>query len=95
MRGCNKKKKEKIRIRTKSFIKSFLTGYPDESAKRYSICKADGTTARACLRLCCKMFGISEKNRTFSRQQLDILAERLCKCDKDASDSMLDTAPYI
>ena len=36
-----------------------------------------------------------KKNRTFSRQQLDILAERLCKCDKDASDSMLDTAPYI
>ena len=52
-----------------------------------------GGTARACLRLCNKLFGLPENNRIFTNQQLYGLGERLCKCDKDASDLILRYAP--
>ena len=52
-----------------------------------------GGTARACLRLCSKLFGLPENNRSFTHQQLDALAARLCQCDKDASDLILRYAP--
>lgn len=40
-----------------------------------------------------KLFGLPENNRTFTHQQLDALAARLCQCDKDASDLILRYAP--
>ncbi len=52
-----------------------------------------GGTARACLRLCGRLFGLPEESRVFTRRQLDDLAERLCRCDKDASDLILRYAP--
>ena len=52
-----------------------------------------GGTARACLRLCGRLFGLPEESRTFTRRQLDALAERLCLCDKNASDLILRYAP--
>lgn len=52
-----------------------------------------GGTARASLRLCRKLFGLSEDNRTFTREQLDSLAGWLCKSDKDAADLILRHEP--
>ena len=52
-----------------------------------------GGTARACLRLCSKLFGLPGDARTFTRQQLNALAEQLYRCDKEASDLILRYAP--
>lgn len=52
-----------------------------------------GGTARACLRLSRKLFGMPEDQRTFSREQLDALAKQLCKCDQDTADLILRYEP--
>ena len=52
-----------------------------------------GGTARACLRLCGKLFGLPEEGRIFTCQQLNALSERLCRCDKDAANLILRYAP--
>lgn len=52
-----------------------------------------GGTARASLRLCRKLFGLSDDGRTFTREQLDALAKQLCECDKDAADLILRYEP--
>ena len=52
-----------------------------------------GGTARASLRLCRKLFGLPENQRTFTREQLDTLAKQLCKSDKDATDLILRYEP--
>ena len=52
-----------------------------------------GGTARACLRLSRKLFGLPENQRTFTRAQLDNLAKQLCKCDKNAADLILRYEP--
>lgn len=52
-----------------------------------------GGTARACLRLCRKLFGLPNGCRTFTRTQLDQLAKRLLKSDKEASDLILRYEP--
>ena len=52
-----------------------------------------GGTARAALRLCRKLFGLPENQRTFTREQLDSLAKQLCKSDKDAADLILRYEP--
>ena len=52
-----------------------------------------GGTARATLRLCRKLFGLQDDQRTFSREQLDALTKQLCKGDKDAADLILRYEP--
>ena len=52
-----------------------------------------GGTARACLRLCRKLFGLGEDCRTFTRAQLDALAKQLCKSDKETADLILRYEP--
>lgn len=52
-----------------------------------------GGTARASLRQCRKLFGLSDDCRTFTREQLDALAKQLCKCDKEAADLILRYEP--
>ena len=52
-----------------------------------------GGTARSSLRLCRKLFGLPEDQRTFTRAQLDVLAKQLCKGDKDAADLILRYEP--
>ena len=52
-----------------------------------------GGTARASLRLCRRLFGLSEDCRTLTRGQLDALAKRLCRSDQDAADLILRYEP--
>ncbi len=52
-----------------------------------------GGTARAALRLCGKLFGLSDGCRTFTRDQLDQLAKRLQGSDREAADLILRYAP--
>ena len=52
-----------------------------------------GGTARAALRLCKSLFGLPENSRSFTRAQLELLAEQLCKADKDAADLILRYEP--
>ncbi|MGM9663045.1 MAG: hypothetical protein ACI3WR_08160 [Oscillospiraceae bacterium] len=52
-----------------------------------------GGTARASLRLCRRLFGLPESCPTFTRAQLETLAERLCKSDKAAADLLLRYEP--
>lgn len=52
-----------------------------------------GGTARACLKFCRKLFGIPEDSRFFTREQLDSLAERLCRNDRETSDLILRYEP--
>lgn len=59
--------------------------------RKHMVCV--GGTARACLRLCRKLFGLPENQRTFTREQLDALAKQLCKSDKDAADLILRYEP--
>ena len=59
--------------------------------RKHMVCV--GGTARACLRLSRKLFGLPENQRTFTREQLDALAKQLCKGDKDAADLILRYEP--
>ena len=52
-----------------------------------------GGTARAALRLSKRLFGLPENSRSFTRAQLELLAEQLCKADKDAADLILRYEP--
>lgn len=52
-----------------------------------------GGTARASLRLCQKLFGLPDDCRTFTREQLDQLAKRLCRSDKETADLILRYEP--
>jgi len=52
-----------------------------------------GGTARACLKLCKKLFGMPEESVSFTCEQLNLLAARLCKSDKDAAQLILRYAP--
>lgn len=52
-----------------------------------------GGTARACLRLCQKLFGLPEECRAFTREQLNALANQLQRNEKDAADIILRYEP--
>ena len=52
-----------------------------------------GGTARAALRLCRKLCGLSDDCRTFTRAQLDTLAHELCGNSRDSADLILRYAP--
>lgn len=71
-----------------AFDSDALTDIP---RREHLICV--GGTARACLRLCRKLFGLSEDCRIFTRGQLDALAGRLSKSDKEAADLILRYEP--
>ena len=43
--------------------------------------------------LCRSLFGLPDSCRSFTREQLELLSERLCKADKDAADLILRYAP--
>nr|WP_325195858.1 hypothetical protein [uncultured Oscillibacter sp.] len=59
--------------------------------RKHMVCV--GGTARACLRLSRKLFGLPDDQRTFTREQLDALAKQLCMSDKDAADLILRYEP--
>lgn len=61
------------------------------SPREHMVCV--GGTARASLRLCRKLFGLRPDQRTFTREQLDALAKRLCRSDQDAADLILRYEP--
>ena len=63
----------------------------DIPCRKHMVCV--GGTARACLRLSRKLFGLPDDQRTFTREQLDALAKQLCKGDKDAADLILRYEP--
>ena len=63
----------------------------DIQSREHMVCV--GGTARACLRLSRKLFGLPDDQRTFTREQLDALAKQLCKGDKDAADLILRYEP--
>lgn len=52
-----------------------------------------GGTARACLRLCQKLMGLSENCCTIHRTHLEQLAKKLYKNDKESTDLILRYAP--
>ena len=52
-----------------------------------------GGTARAALRLCKNLFGVPDGSRSFTRPQLELLTEQLCKADKDTADLILRYEP--
>ena len=52
-----------------------------------------GGTARAALRLCKNLFGLPDGSRSFTRAQLELLTEQLCKADKDTADLILRYEP--
>ena len=52
-----------------------------------------GGTARAALRLCGSLFGLSDSDRRFTKEQLELLSAQLCKADKDAADLILRYEP--
>lgn len=52
-----------------------------------------GGTARAALRLSKSLFGLPDSCRCFSREQLELLTDQLCKADKDAADLILRYEP--
>jgi len=60
-------------------------------AREHMVCV--GGTARASLRLCRQLFGLRPDQRTFTREQLDALAKRLCRGDQDAADLILRYEP--
>ena len=43
--------------------------------------------------LCRSLFGLPDSCRSFTREQLELLSERLCKADKDAADLILRYEP--
>lgn len=71
-----------------AFDDGMLREIPDQD---HMVCV--GGTARACLRLCRKVFGMGEDCRTFTRAQLDMLVKQLCKSDKEAADLILRYEP--
>lgn len=52
-----------------------------------------GGTARACLRMCRRLFGLSEDCRTFSRKHLDELTRRLFRSGKETANLILRYEP--
>lgn len=52
-----------------------------------------GGTARACLKLCKELFGMPEESVSFTCEQLNLLADRLCKSDREAGQLILRYAP--
>lgn len=60
-------------------------------AQEHLVCV--GGTARASLKLCRRLFGLPDHCRTMTREQLNLLAERLLRTDKKASDLILRYEP--
>ncbi|MDO4318632.1 MAG: hypothetical protein Q4C48_10585 [Lachnospiraceae bacterium] len=93
-RDCVKKilpgKKSRQRIE-ETIQTAFGGGLKNIPPREHLICV--GGTARACLRLSRKLFGLPENQRTFTRAQLDSLTKQLCKCDKNAADLILRYEP--
>lgn len=94
-RDCVKKilpgKESRRRIET-----AVRTAFRDElfreiPKKEHMICV--GGTARASLRLCRRLFGLPEGERSFTRAQLNSLAEQLCRTDKDTANLILRYEP--
>ena len=79
--------------RIKDTVQSAFDGeaLKDIPAMDHLVCV--GGTARAALRLCRSLFGLPDSCRSFTREQLELLSERLCKADKDAADLILRYEP--
>ncbi len=94
-RDCVKKilPGKESRRRIEAAIREAFSGDAFKTIPKRAHMVCVGGTARAALRLCGKLFGLPGDCRTFTRDQLDALAERLEGSDREAADLILRYEP--